>query len=329
MLLLLLVGGARAGPAEQSSITAIAEGRLTVLTEAGHGELPLQVSADWTKRQPEVTRALVVVHDAMRDAEASLRIAQSAVYAAGEAGRGTIIVLPQFLAEPGTAHVTPGEVLRWSITGWIDGEAAIGPAPLSSFDALDAILARLADPSTFPNLHRLVIAGHAAGAQLVQRYAVVGRGMAVLGRTGVAARYVVANPSSYIWFGEDRPVSVQRTECAAVDRWPYGLGGPPAYVEQTATLEDRYISRDVVYLLGESDADPSQPLLDRSCAAEAQGPTRYARGMNYLFALEQRHPNLVRHRVLSIWGVGHDAGSIFISACGLAALFDRPGCPAF
>ena len=330
MLLLLLAGGARAKPVEQNSVAAIVDGRLTVVAEAGRGTLAVRVTADWTRRLPEVTRALVIVHDALRDADISLRIARAALYAAGEAGRGTMIVLPQFLAEADiAAHAMPADMLRWSITGWIDGEAAIGPAPLSSFDALDTILARLADPTTFPKLRRLVVAGHSAGAQLVQRYAVVGRGMAALVRAGVAVRYVVANPSSYVWFGDDRPVPVRGTACKTIDHWTYGLAGAPPYVERSEALEERYIARDVVYLLGETDIDPNHPTLDRSCAAEAQGPTRYARGMNYLFALEQRHPNLVRHRILSIWGVGHDAGSIFVSPCGLAVLFDRPGCPAF
>jgi hypothetical protein len=330
LLLLLFAGGARAEPAEQHAVAAIADGRLAVATKAGHGTLPLHVSADWNHSLPEVTRALVVVHGELRDADISLRIARAALYAAGEAGRGTIIVLPQFLAEPDTvAHGLPGDILRWSITGWIDGEAATAPAPLSSFDALDAILARLADPTIFPDLHLLVIAGHSAGAQLVQRYAVVGHGVAAPARPRLAVRYVVANPSSYVWFGEGRPVRTSRTACAAAYRWTYGLAGTPPYVEQTNALEERYIARDVVYLLGEADIDPNNALLDQSCAAEAQGATRYTRGMNYLFALEQRHPNLVRHRILSIWGVGHDAGSMFLSACGLATLFDRPGCPAF
>jgi hypothetical protein len=34
----------------------------------------------------------------------------------------------------------------------------------------------------------------------------------------------------------------------------------------------------------------------------------------------------VRHRVLNVWGVGHDASSMFVSPCGVAVLFDRPGC---
>jgi hypothetical protein len=330
LLLLLFTGAAPAEHSEHYSAAAIAAGGLTVVTAAGEGTLPVQVSADWMHRLPEVARALVVVPDAPRDADLTQRIAQAALFAAGEAGRGTMIVVPRFLGGPdAAAHAVSGDVLRWSGTGWIDGEAAIGPAALSSFDALDAVLARFADPTIFPNVHRLVLAGHGAGAQLVQRYAVVGRGMAALAGAGVAVRYVVANPSSYLWLGDDRPVPTSRTACATADRWPYGLAGAPAYVEPTEDLEERYIARDVVYLLGEDDTDPNHPLLDRTCAAQTQGPTRYVRGMNYLFTLEQRHPNLVRHRILSIWGVGHDAGSMFVSACGLAALFDRPGCAAF
>jgi hypothetical protein len=327
LLLALLAGGVRAGPAEDHAVAAIVAGRLTVATPAGQGALPLHVSQEWSRPLPQVTRALLVVHGALRDADVSLRITRAALYAAGESGSGTMTLVPQFLAEPdAVAHAVPAGVLRWSNTGWIDGEAATGPAPLSSFDALDAILARLVDPIAFPNLRQLVIAGHSAGAQLVQRYAVVGRGAEALAHAGIAVRYVVANPSSYLWFGEGRPVPASQTVCETVDHWAYGLTGAPGYVAQTEGLEVHYIARDVVYLLGEADVDANHPLLDRSCAAQAQGLTRYARGMNYLFALEQRHPNLVRHRVLNVWGVGHDATSMFVSPCGVAALFDRPGC---
>jgi len=329
LLLELPFGGVRAESVEHA-VTAVAAGRITIAAAAGQGQLPLHVSADWSRPLPEVTRALVVVHSALRDADVSLRVIRSAVYAAGEAGRGTMILVPQFLAEPDIApHAVPSSVLRWTITGWIDGEAATGPAPLSSFDAFDAILARLIDPASFPKLRHLVIAGHSAGAQLVQRYAVAGHRMTAPTNSGVAVRYVVADPFSYVWFGHDRLMPRRYPVCQTVDHWPYGLTGAPAYVEQSEGLEARYIARDVVYLLGEAETDLHQPVLDRSCAADAQGPTRYVRGMNHLFALEQRHPNLVRHRMLNVWGVGHDAASMFGSPCGLAALFDRPGCTVY
>ncbi len=326
LVALALAGRAQAAEPDRP-VAIIVDGRLPVATEAGQGELPVSISADWTRTLPDVTRALVVVHDDARDADATLRMARAARYAAGDTERGTLLVAPQFLAEPDlVAHHMPAAVLHWRDGGWIDGDIALGPAPISSFAALDAIFARLQDTRIFPALRRVVIAGHAAGGQFVQRYAVVGRAADELSRRGVSVRYVVANPASYLWFGEDRPMA---KACGGSSRWRYGLGGAPSYVEHSDDLEERYIRRDVVYLLGEADTDEDQGLLDRSCAAEAQGPNRYARGMHYLFALELRHPNLVRHRILNVWGVGHDAASVFISPCGVAALFDRPGCAAF
>src|SRR3984893_19299219 len=74
------------------------------------------------------------------------------------------------------------------------------PAPASSFEVLDALLARLADRRLFPNLNQVVVAGHSGGAQVVQRYAIAGKGELALTRQGIGVRYVVANPSSYAYF---------------------------------------------------------------------------------------------------------------------------------
>jgi hypothetical protein len=313
------------------AVATIAPGRLVVQTEAGQGSLPLHLSADWTRALSDATQALIFVPDESRNADAMLRIAQSVRYAGGEAARKTFLAVAQFPADADVrAYHASADLLHWSATGWIDGEPARGPAPISSFAALDAILMRLDDTTLFPALRRVVLVGHGAGAQLVQRYAVVGQAASALDRRGIMVRHVVANASSYLWFGEARPDAANAAVCPEADHWRYGLRGAPAYVQQdAAALEERYIRRDVIYLLGEADSDPAQAALDTSCAAEAQGPTRYARGMHYLFGLELRHPNLVRHRVLSVWGIGHDAGSMFVAPCGLAALFERPGCAAY
>jgi pimeloyl-ACP methyl ester carboxylesterase len=92
----------------------------------------------------------------------------------------------------------------WTLRGWIGGGAAVGPAPIGSFEALDAMLAMLADRKRFPALTRVVVAGHSGGGQVVQRYAVVGEGPAALAAVGVDVRYVVANPSSYLYFDASR-----------------------------------------------------------------------------------------------------------------------------
>ncbi len=296
----------------------------------GQGVIPVELSADWSAALPSIARAIVMVPDSRRDAELVLRQTEQTQAAAGVAAETTLLIVPHFLTpEDVAADGLPAATLRWSLAGWKDGSPALGPVPQSSFDVIDAILAQLADAARFPALRLVVLAGHSAGGQMVQRYAVAGHGDGALAVRHIALRYVVADPSSYAWFGTARPVPVDPASCPDFDRWKYGMREVPPYVGPTDALERRYIARDVIYLLGERDTDPNHPSLDRSCAAEAQGANRYIRGMQYLFGLELRHPNLVRHRILSVPGVGHDSARIFASTCGLAALFDRPGCPGF
>jgi pimeloyl-ACP methyl ester carboxylesterase len=323
-------------PTGRLPVTVTADQRLEVKTAAGNGVLPLYVSRDWTRPQPDVTRAVLVFHGVRRNADEYLRTAQHALVAAGDAARATLLVTPQFLIDRDvTAHHLPGSVLHWGLKqeSWMAGEAAHGPAAISSFEAIDAILARLADRVIFPRLAEVVVAGHSAGGQLVQRYAVVGRGAAALTSAAIGVRYVVAGPSSYLYFSSDRPDSsggfapFSSVACPGFNRWKYGWADAPPYARKKtpAAYEQTYAAREVVYLLGTVDTNPNHPSLDKSCAGEAEGPHRYARGLAYVRYMKMRHPNL-NHHLMEVPGVAHDGDKMLTSICGLAALFDRPGC---
>ncbi len=224
--------------------------------------------------------------------------------------------------------------MRWSLDGWQAGQDALAPAPLSSFAAIDALLARLADRTLFPNLRNVVIAGHSAGGQVVQRYAILGQGEASLSARDVHVRYVIANPSSYAYFDTLRPddkgsfSDFAPERCPKFNQWKYGMEQLPRYAmeAQPSSVEQNYVQRDVVYLLGTNDIDPYHNALDKSCMAEAEGPTRLARGQYYFTYLRMRHPAGLRHRLLEIEGVGHNGDRMLTSECGLSVLFDRPGC---
>ncbi|HUN46430.1 MAG TPA: hypothetical protein VMU85_07920 [Stellaceae bacterium] len=333
--LLLLAGQAQAQTSERQPVATVADHRLTVTIPGGAGDLAVYLSQDWDAPRPGVTRALIVVHGALRNAKVAFRDAGRAVAKSGIARAKVLVVAPQFLTPPDIrAHDLPDSVLRWSREGWKGGELAEGPAAISSFAAFDAILDRLADRRLFPDLSRVVIAGHSAGGQVVQRYAVAGHGEAALARVGITLRYVVANPSSYLYFSDDRPLPGggfapfgAAARCPSFDHWKYGLAGAPAYVgTDGAALERQYLARDVVYLLGTADTDPNHPQLDRSCAGMAEGPYRYARGLAYFSYLRARHQAALLHRLVEVAGVAHDGQAMFNSACGIAVLFDRPGC---
>jgi pimeloyl-ACP methyl ester carboxylesterase len=309
-------------------VKMVADSRIAVGTQ---GELPLYVSSDWSKSLPGITRAVLVLHGRLRNADVYYRSAKTAQAAAGETGNATLMIVPQFLAGIDVdAYQLPAETLRWSLEGWEGGDPAVGPTPASSFDALDAILARLADRRLFPNLKQVVVAGHSGGAQVVQRYAIAGQGEAALTRENIGVRYVVANPSSYAYFSAERPEPAIAASCAGFNNWKYGMEARPAYLAAPtpAALEQRYVARQVIYLLGTLDTNPNHPALDKSCMAEAEGPYRYARGHAYAAAMQSRDAGTPNHRLWDVVGVGHDGDKMLTSSCGLAALFDLPGCAA-
>ena len=309
-------------------VKAVADSRIEVENK---GSLPLYISNDWTKPLPGITRAVLVLHGRLRNAGVYYRSAKTAQAAAGEAGKATIMIVPQFLAGIDIdAHQLPPDTLRWSLEGWEGGDPAIGPTPASSFDALDAILAHLADRHFFPDLKQVVVAGHSGGGQVVQRYAIAGKGEDALRGEGIAVRYVVANPSSYAYFSAERPEPSIAASCPKFNDWKYGMDERPAYLAapSPAELEQRYVARRVIYLLGTLDTNPNHPALDKSCMAEAQGPYRYARGHSYFATMQSRDKGTPNHSLWDVAGVGHDGDKMLTSPCGLAALFDVPGCAA-
>lgn len=317
-------------------VAVVASRHLHVTTPAGDGTVPVFTNGDWLAPTRAVRRAVILIHGRLRNGDTYFDLAQRACELAGGSADDTLLIVPQFLASADVeAHAVPPSTLHWEWIGWMGGDNAVGPAPLSSFDVLDAILHTLASREQFASLTEVVIAGHSGGGQVVQRYAVVARGDAPLTARGIALRYVVANPSSYVYFDATRPgasgefATFDVAACPSFNRWKYGLEDLPAYAigvsgegDAAARLEARYAQRDVTVLLGGADCDPQHPALDRSCAALTQGEHRLGRGLAYARYMALRHPQgLATHRTFVIDGVGHDARGIFASPQGRAALF--------
>ena len=291
-------------PRNEFPVRAIGDVRLHVSTGRGEGNVPLFVGV----ASPKVERIVIVLHGRLRDADAYLHTAERALAASSVDAASTLLIAPQFLATADIDHHALGpDMLHWEWTAWMGGLDARGPHALSSFDVLDALIADCA--ARYPMLREIVIAGHSGGAQVAHRYAIVGRPLK-------SVRYVIANPSSYVYFDATRPYAIQ---CDDFDDWKYGLRNLPRYAQHDA-FEARYIESEVTYLLGECDCDPTHPALDRSCAAMSQGPHRLARGRAYRAYLLGRHPDL-RHRWEEVPGAGHDGEAMFVSAEGVRALF--------
>jgi hypothetical protein len=317
-------------PGNERPVSAVGNERLHVITPRGAGTVPFYRSIE-EQDSAGIARIVILLHGRLRDADAYLLSAQRALAAASTDPAHTLLLVPQFLATADIpAHTLPADTLHWEWTSWMGGDDALGPAPLSSFDVLDAFIAQFADRARYPALRDVVIAGHSGGAQVAHRYAIVG---AACNAPGLRCRYVIANPSSYVYFDSIRPDAhgvlrpVDTTLCPGVDDWKYGVRRAPRYAESASAsasflaLETRYAASDVVYLLGQQDCDPRHDALDRSCAAAAQGPHRLARGRSYFAYLKARHPALA-HRCWEVEAVGHNGAAMLGSREGVRALFN-------
>ena len=316
---------------EPEPVKIIASQRTEIHTPSGVAVLPLDISLDWSKPQPAVTRAVILLHGKGRDVDGYYRGLERAAREAGSAGAKSILIAPQFLNETDVAaHGLSGEIVRWRTGTWEAGGPAVGPAPVSAYELLDALLLRLADRATFPNLTDIVLAGHSGGGQAVQRYAVVGTAAALVAAKGIHLRFVIANPSSYLYFSNERP-GPHDFACSNWDRWKYGTRDTPRYVKTSKAhgwpeMETAYAKADVIYLLGDEDIDPRQKDLDVSCAGEAEGATRLERGRDYFSYLKARHPNDWGQRLWLVEDVAHSGPKMVEAPCGVKALFATGSC---
>ncbi|WP_413456730.1 hypothetical protein [Herbaspirillum huttiense] len=289
-------------------------------------------NADLGQLPSHVVRAVIIVHGVKRNADAYFALGEDLLQRAQLTPGNTLLLAPNFMAhkDPG---ILPGMPV-WGGDAWMQGEASIrGVKGVTSFAAMDDLLRWLADPRRFPDLREIVLIGHSAGAQLMQRHALMSPVPEILQQAGLHLRYVLSSPSSYLYLSPERPqgagLAIPATgACAGYDDYRYGLGQAPDYLARqhldARQLFVRYAGRDVRYLVGGRDVDPAHRYLDRSCAAALQGPTRLARQLAYLDDeqfLAKRWQVQVQHPQQVIPDAAHGASRLYRSPLALAMIF--------
>lgn len=309
-------------------------------------------SLPWTFAGPaeavRVSSLLIVVHGHPRDLSRSLAAGLDAVRQAAH-GADTVVVAPLFPVPAEAAHACSGRDTppaaagdaQWSCAGWIDGALTLD-GRIAAFAAMDRLLAELV--RRWPDVRRVTLAGFSAGAQFVQHYAAFARPPA-----GPALRYLVADPGSWLYFDSLRPWprhgnspvawsdcvtatgegacafvwQPAPTDCASATRWKYGMEALPEHLRARAEgARERYAAADIAYLEGALDSGSGpgryERILDKSCAAMAQGPYRLQRGLAYA-AYEREILRPARPRAFAVVpGCAHDV------ACVLPSLAARP-----
>ncbi|TLP53941.1 MULTISPECIES: alpha/beta fold hydrolase [Pseudomonas] len=280
--------------------------------------------------QPQATRAVIIVHGVRRNAEDYYRSGEVLLHNAGLERSTTLLLAPNFLTtqDPLARDSMP----LWPKDGWMQGsESSAGQRGIAAFSVLDDLLAYLADRQRYPHLKEIVLIGHSAGAQLMQRYALLGTGDQRLQALGIKVRYGVSSPSSYLYLDPHRPQGDGFTDnglCADYNRYRYGLEQPPAYLTRqrldARQLLQRYAARDVTYLVGARDTHADSKVMDHRCGAQVQGRNRVERQLGYMryeAFLSQAWGVAIAHRQFLVPGVGHSAAQLFAAPAVAHQLF--------
>jgi pimeloyl-ACP methyl ester carboxylesterase len=284
-----------------------------------------------------VERAVIMIHGSGRNGDGYYQTLLASAAVAARLFDSELVAI-QIRGNDGKScrdQLESGEI-AFPCNGWKDGFEALNAPGVYSFTIADRIITLLNDRTAFPNLKRIVVAGHSAGGQYVHRYAAANRAHA---SSKIPISYVVANPSSYLYLDELRPdVHAQctaqgrcaekfapyedRDNCTTYNQFKYGLEqrvGYAASIDPTQ-LRRQLVARPMAYLLGDRDNIDAGGL-DLSCPAVAQGANRLERGINYWNYIRAQYS--AQHELKIVEGCGHSATCVYASRQGADLLFPR------
>jgi len=291
----------------------------------GNKKAPYLSNRSLDQTNPAITRAILVIHGGYRIPEEYYAPILVALAANRDLERNwrrkTLVLAPHFQER---AEAAPGEH-GWK-GDWREGGESDG---VSSYAVVDALIDRLRG-GTFPNLKWIVITGHSAGGQFVQRYAAFTDVDLKPAPNAARVKFVPANPSSYLYLnkyrygGKTNQWIIPERDCKSGDgynEWKYGLDGLYGYTAARGAEFARVHlpQRRIEVLAGTADvlADDG---FDTDCGAMWQGATRYERAQIFKAFMDHFYPtNQVT--LTSVPGMGHNGPGMLTSPQGLNALF--------
>jgi hypothetical protein len=119
-----------------------------------------------------------------------------------------------------------------------------------------------------------------------------------------------------------------RASCFGINDWKYGLIKlPPELPWGGDDARAQYSQADISYMEGALDSSAARgtyyEILDKSCAANAQGPFRLQRGIVYAFYDRILLAPDKNRKVIIVPGCAHDVSCVFPSKEGSEVLLYR------
>jgi hypothetical protein len=245
------------------------------------------------KQDTVVSTLLIYIHGVNRNGVAYFEYANDMVRWAKKR-KETLVIAPQYAnAEDLDFYHLGNDFLYWDKAQWKDGHTSASErgrqqaVRMSSYEVLDSMLTLVLTSNLFPHIRRVVIVGHSAGGQFVQRYSAITPLPDLL--TQFTFRFIVMDPSSYMYPDGKRPLGDKTfglpdpSTCPEYNHYPKGLEELNTYARTAGADKIRYnmLHRDIVILLGAEDTRTDDPNLDVTCAANLEGPYRLERGKQF------------------------------------------------
>jgi len=323
-----------AGHAKKSTEDAGAPQIVTLAPGAQQYAFAIYANHPLTQDDQAITRVILLEHGVKRDGNVYYETGLNFLRKARLDPAQTLLLTPNFMTE-GDA-LSDSKMALWRGDNWMQGQdSSHGKTGISSLRVFDDIAAYLGS-GHFPALKEIIFMAHSAGAQLMQRYAVLNNNEEKLQQAGIKVRYVISSPSSYLYLDHNRPADngafapADGVLCPGYDNYRYGLGEMLPYgLDQNGKVDGeqlfkRYARRNVTYMVGSKDNNPNHRFLDKACGARLQGANRIERHDNYLRYeqfLAKKWQTPVHHPDFIVPGIGHDAAGLFGSDIAVEKIF--------
>lgn len=296
---------------------------------SGDAVQPYYITEDYNA--DDVKRAIVVIPGMPRDAWKWTTLMHNAfryVYTNKKYGmkkKDTIIISPLGLIKEDkeAGAVSNGNWAVYKNSFWSAGGHTMSPKlknPVSYFTMLDKMVDMLLDKSRFPNIDKVVIAGHSLGAQAVQRYAVIRK---YNGNQEDSLLWWIGNPGSWTWLTDKRPTYWPKCP-ELMNSWPYGLNESslPDYHENAnaGDLVNRFRGRTVQIALALDDNGAG----NTHCQAYYQGANHLDRGSHFVKSLSNMDGGLPSgFEVNYVAHVAHQDYPMFATSRSLDFIFGK------
>jgi len=292
--------------------------------------LPYESNYSINKTNKKIKRLILAIHSSNYNADLYVNNTHK-VATLLHKEKTSLILAPQFITK--SLLSKKSDFLHWQTYPFLGSSRAIYKGEkvrVSAFEVLDSLINKIIQSKQFENLKQVVLLGHSAGAQFVNRYA------AYKGSNSYSLpiRYIVMAPSSYLYFdkmrskkGYKNKFEIPSVESVKYNKWAFGL--EKLYevhrrnkVDGSKMIEN-YKSCEVIYLVGSKDNDPNDATLSKKYGAILQGAHRLQRAKTYYRYLQKFYTKEImkKQHFHIIKGVGHSSKALISSSIAKKYIF--------